>query len=101
MGLFKCSCEAEFQAIARIMQRIEANVAYIQRTQEKIMANQADIVAEIKAAKDEIAAAVKSLSDQLAAALANQTAVTPELQTAADDLKSFADGLATPPEPTP
>ncbi len=61
-----------------------------------IMASQSDIVAEIKAAKDEIATAVKSLSDQLAAAIAKQSDVSPDLQSAADDLKSFADGLTPP-----
>lgn len=64
---------------------------------ERIMATQAEIVAELKAAKEEIVTKIQSLNDQLAAAIANQTGVTPELQAAADDLKAFADGLAAPP----
>jgi uncharacterized coiled-coil protein SlyX len=66
---------------------------------EKIMSTQADIVKEIADAKAEISAKITSLSDQLATAVANQTNVTPELQSAADDLKAYADGLTPPPAP--
>ncbi len=60
---------------------------------ERIAMTQADLVKEIADAKAEIATKITALSDQLAAALAKQTDVTPELQTAVTDLKSFADGL--------